>query len=151
MDDPRIASASVSDDLLTMHLEDGRVVSVPIAYYWRLADASSRQRQRFEILPNRRGIHWPDLDEDISIAGVLSGRPARRPDQVMTMTEAAERLGIASRTMRQTVSHMEQEGFRVGETRGRYRVLSQRELGEIAQWRQSRPPGRPPKHRPDRG
>lgn len=122
MDDPRISSASVADDMLSLSLEDGRIVSVPIAFYWRLADATAGQLQRFEVLPNRRGIHWPDLDEDISIRGVLTGAPARPPGRGASMKteDAARQLGIAARTLRQTISRMEEEGFRVGESRGRY-------------------------------
>ena len=145
MDDPRIASASVADDMLSLFLEDGRIVSVPIAFYWRLADATHRQVQRFEILPNRRGLHWPDLDEDISIRGVLTGAPARRPGQraSMKIEEAARHLGIAARTLRKSISRMEEQGFRVGESRGRYRALSEEDLGRITRWRQEHPPGRP--------
>lgn len=145
MDDPRIASATVAGDMLTLTLEDGRIVSVPVAFYWRLADASPRQRQGFEILPNRRGLHWPDLDEDISVQGVLTGRPATRPGcrESLKVDEAAEQLGIAARTLRKTISRMEGEGFRVGEARGRYRALSQADLGEIERFRRAHPRGRP--------
>lgn len=59
--------------MLTVSLEDGRVVSVPLAYYWRLADATDEQLQGFEILPNRRGIHWSVIDEDISIRRGVAG------------------------------------------------------------------------------
>lgn len=153
MDDPRIASATVADDMLSLFLEDGRIVSVPIAFYWRLADATARQLQRFEILPNRRGLHWPDLDEDISIRGVLDGAPARRPGQraSMKVEDAARYMGIAARTLRRTLSRMEEEGFRVGETRGSYRVLSEEDLGQVTRWRQEHPRGRPIRRDPAQG
>ena len=143
-----IASASVAADLLTMDLEDGRILSVPLAYYWRLAQATDAQRQRFEILPNGRGIHWPDIDEDVSIRGALIGMPAKPPGKRATMTldRAAERLGIAPRTVRQTISRMEGEGLRVGESQGRYRVLSEEDLDRLVRWRQY-PPGRPRRKR----
>ena len=145
MDDPRIGSASVADDMLSLFLEDGRIVCVPVAFYWRLADATPGQLQRFEILPNRRGIHWPDIDEDISIRGVLTGVPARRPGRraLIKTEDAARQLGIAPRTLRQTISRMEEEGFRVGESRGRYRALSEEDLAQVSRWRQEHPRGRP--------
>ena len=96
VDDPRIASASVADDMLSLRLDDGRIVSVPIAYYWRLAEATETQRQHFEILPNRRGIHWPDIDEDISARGVLTGTPAKRQDSGRRGPSSTPRSASAS-------------------------------------------------------
>ena len=76
---PRIASLSVDDEAITAHLADGRVVSVPLAWSWRLSEATSEQRANFEILGQGQGVRWPDVDEDISAEGMLSGVPARRP------------------------------------------------------------------------
>ena len=56
----------------------GRTISVPLAWSWRLSDATPEQRQHYELIGDGRGIHWPDVDEDISVAGMLSGVPARR-------------------------------------------------------------------------
>ena len=77
--DPRITSLSVDEDAITAHLADGRVVSIPLAWSWRLSEATSEQRAHFEILGQGHGVRWPDLDEDISAQGMLSGVPARRP------------------------------------------------------------------------
>ena len=63
----------VTDRALVVELCDGRVVSVPLAWYPRLAEASPRERRRWELLGPGIGIHWPDLDEDISIEGLLQG------------------------------------------------------------------------------
>jgi hypothetical protein len=60
---------------------DGRVISVPLAWSWRLSDATTVQRQHFEVIGDGQGVHWPDVDEDISVEGMLHGVPARRPMQ----------------------------------------------------------------------
>ena len=76
---PRIQSVSVSDDLISAQLLDGRTISVPLAWSWRLSEATLEQRSRFEIIGSGSGIHWPDIDEDISVEGMLHGIPAGRP------------------------------------------------------------------------
>ncbi|MGA8054953.1 MAG: DUF2442 domain-containing protein [Burkholderiales bacterium] len=80
-DEPRISSVQVTDDLITAHLVDGRVISVPLVWSWRLSQATAAQRNRFEIIGTGHGVHWPDIDEDISAEGMLFGTPARRPRQ----------------------------------------------------------------------
>jgi hypothetical protein len=77
--EPRIVSVEITDSTLTVNLADGRTISVPIAWSWRLSEATERQRQNFEIIGFGQGVHWPDIDEDISAAGMLSGTPAPRP------------------------------------------------------------------------
>ena len=81
----RIASVDVSDDLITADLVDGRVVSVPLAWSWRLSEATHQQRQNFEIIGDGEGVHWPDVDEDISARGMLQGVPARPPREVVKL------------------------------------------------------------------
>ena len=78
---PRAVEVSVTDDELRVVLADGRALSVPLAWFPRLLHATSAQRQRFELLGDGEGIHWPDVDEDLSVAGLLRGTPApvRRP------------------------------------------------------------------------
>ena len=66
----------VTDRELVVELRDGRVVSVPLAWYPRLAEGSPSERRRWELLGPGIGIHWPDLDEDISIDGLLQGLPS---------------------------------------------------------------------------
>ena len=75
----RIARVEVSDDTITAHLADGRVISVPLAWSWRLSDATPAQREHWRLIGDGHGVHWPDLDEDISAEGMLHGTPARRP------------------------------------------------------------------------
>ena len=79
--DSRVKDVSVTDEFITFHLVDGRVVSVPLAWSWRLCDASPAHRNRFEILGEGYGVHWPDVDEDLSVEGMLYGIPARIPTQ----------------------------------------------------------------------
>jgi hypothetical protein len=77
--EPKIREVSVSEDMITARLADGRAISVPLSWSWRLSDATPEQRKNFEILGSGQGVRWPDLDEDISFEGMLSGAPARRP------------------------------------------------------------------------
>lgn len=77
--DARIASVTVTDDTISAHLVDGRTISVPLAWSWRLSEATPEQRSRFEILGSGSGIRWPEVDEDISVEGMLHGIPAKRP------------------------------------------------------------------------
>ncbi|MGO8747760.1 MAG: DUF2442 domain-containing protein [Thermoguttaceae bacterium] len=71
---PRILRATVSDDTLAVDLEDGRSVSVPIGWYPRLAHGSAGERANFQISGAGYGLHWPDLDEDIGVEGLLLGK-----------------------------------------------------------------------------
>ena len=82
IEDPRIVSVQVTDDAITAQLHDGRMISVPLVWSWRLSEAAPEQRQNYEILGSGEGVHWPDVDEDISAAGMLHGTPARRPKQL---------------------------------------------------------------------
>jgi Protein of unknown function (DUF2442) len=77
--EPRIVELEVTEDAITARLVDGRTVSVPLACSWRLSEATPEQRGRFEIIGTGEGVHWPDLDEDISARGMLQGVPARPP------------------------------------------------------------------------
>jgi len=78
-DDPRIKDVRVSADEITARLTDGRVISVPIAWSWRLSEATPKQRSNFRLIGSGQGVHWPDVDEDISVEGMLHGAPAHRP------------------------------------------------------------------------
>lgn len=71
---PRVVNATVTDDTLSVDLEDGRTVSVPIGWYPRLAHGTPEERANFDISGAGYGIHWPDLDEDIGVEGLLLGK-----------------------------------------------------------------------------
>ena len=77
--DARIQTVTVDDDSISARLVDGRTISVPLAWSRRLSETTPGQRAHFEILGSGSGIHWPEIDEDISVAGMLHGTPARRP------------------------------------------------------------------------
>jgi hypothetical protein len=77
--EPRIVALEVTDEAIIAQLADGRTVSVPLAWSWRLSDATKVQRKRFEIIGSGEGVHWPDIDEDISARGMLQGVPALPP------------------------------------------------------------------------
>ena len=66
----------VSDDTLTVELDDGRTVSVPLAWYPRLLNGASEERSNWRLIGRGEGIHWPNLDEDISITNLLLGKPS---------------------------------------------------------------------------
>jgi hypothetical protein len=77
--EPRLLGIQITEDEIVAHLADGRTISVPLAWSWRLSEASPDQRQKFEIIGDGQGIRWPEIDEDISVEGMLCGSPARRP------------------------------------------------------------------------
>jgi len=91
--DPRIEEVRVTRSKITARLSDGREISVPLAWSWRLSEASPAERANFRIIGSGQGIHWPDIDEDISVEGMLSGTPARRPrsDSGAVVRESAKR------------------------------------------------------------
>jgi len=76
-DTPRIIELQITDESIVAHLADGRVISVPLAWSWRLSEATPAQRSHFEFIGSGLGVHWPDIDEDISATGMLFGIPAR--------------------------------------------------------------------------
>ena len=75
----RIEDVDVSESKITFHLIDGCIVGVPLSWSWRLQKATPEERQNYEISSSRYGVHWPDVDEDLSAWGALRGTPAPRP------------------------------------------------------------------------
>jgi hypothetical protein len=71
---PRVVTVTVTEDTLSVDLEDGRTISVPIGWYPRLAHGTPVERLHFQISGAGYGIHWPDLDEDIGVEGLLLGK-----------------------------------------------------------------------------
>jgi hypothetical protein len=66
----------VSDDTLTVELADGRTVAAPLAWYPRLAHATAPERATWRLIGGGRGVHWPAVDEDVSVENLLAGRPS---------------------------------------------------------------------------
>ncbi|MDZ7792171.1 MAG: DUF2442 domain-containing protein [Spirochaetia bacterium] len=77
----RIKKARITEDEIIAHLVDGRTISVPLTWSWRLSEATETQRNNYELIGDGLGIHWPDVDEDISARGMLMGTPAKPPKQ----------------------------------------------------------------------
>lgn len=65
------------------HLVDGRTISVPLTWSWRLSEATEAQRKNYGFIGDGIGVHWPDIDEDISAQGMLTGSPAKHPKQTV--------------------------------------------------------------------
>jgi hypothetical protein len=74
--DERVAGVEVSEDALSVNLMDGRTIIVPIVWYPRLLNASESERKNWQVCGGGYGIHWPDIDEDLSTEGLLRGAPA---------------------------------------------------------------------------
>jgi len=77
--EPLIREARVTGNEIVAFLTDGRVISVPLAWSWRLSEATPAQRKKFRLIGAGQGIHWPEIDEDISVEGMLYGTSAPRP------------------------------------------------------------------------
>ena len=76
--DERVATVAFTADSISVSLMDGRTISVPLAWYPKLLHASADQRAKWRIAGGGYGIHWPDLDEDLSTEGMLRGAPTPR-------------------------------------------------------------------------
>lgn len=76
--DLRVMDVSIDENRLVVELMDGRLIGVPLAWYPRLANATPEQRNHWELAGAGYGIHWPDIDEDLSTEGLLLGRKAPR-------------------------------------------------------------------------
>ena len=79
-DIPRIMDLQVTDEVITARLADGRTISVPLAWSWRLSEATPEQRGNFELIGSGLGVHWPDIDEDISATWVCSWNRPHKAD-----------------------------------------------------------------------
>jgi hypothetical protein len=73
---PRAVSVAVTSEMIEVGLDDGRVISAPLAWFPRLLHASEGERSRARFIGNGEGLHWPDLDEDVSVEALLAGRPS---------------------------------------------------------------------------
>jgi hypothetical protein len=75
----RVKDVRLTEDTLSVDLLDGRTISVPLAWYPRLLHATPEQRENWQVAGGGFGIHWPEVDEDLSTEGLLRGAPASRP------------------------------------------------------------------------
>ncbi len=98
-EDERVADVNITDDELSVRLMDGRTITVPLAWYPRLLNATPAQRKHWEIAGGGFGLHWPDVDEDLSTEGLLRGAPA--PDGKVRRSQKTLRISknaLRSRT-----------------------------------------------------
>lgn len=77
--DERVKDVRVTEETLSVDLMDGRMIAVPLAWYPRLSTATAEQRAHWQVCGGGYGIHWPDIDEDLSTDGLLRGAPAPQP------------------------------------------------------------------------
>src|ERR1700732_4890815 len=80
--DERVVDVKFAKDSLSVALRDGRTITVPLAWYPRLLHASKAERKNWRVAGAGYGIHWPDIDEDLSTEGLLRGAPAPRAPRV---------------------------------------------------------------------
>jgi hypothetical protein len=99
--DERVLDVRFLDDAISVDLRDGRVITVPLAWYPRLLNATPAQRLNWKIAGGGFGIHWPDIDEDLSTAGLLRGAPAPKPSRKKSRPS---RPSAASPSKRRVVS-----------------------------------------------
>ena len=86
-------SVTVTDDTLAVELADGRAISRPLAWYPRLAGATPQERNNWRLIGGGAGIHWPDLDEDLSVASLLAGRKSGESPQSLARWLKARQSG----------------------------------------------------------
>ena len=96
--EPKAQYVVVTEDKLLVDLADGRTISVPVAWYPRLQDGGPGERNRWRLIGDGEGIHWPDLDEDISVEGLLDGRRSGESERSLRrwFEQRAERRRDAS-------------------------------------------------------
>jgi len=92
LQEARALQLTVSDEALTVDLVDGRTIVVPLAWYPRLWHATQLERNRFEFFGDGAFIHWPDLDEDLTVAGLLAGRRSGESPQSLKKWLEARRV-----------------------------------------------------------
>jgi hypothetical protein len=110
--EPRIAKVEVSDELITAYLVDGRVISVPLAWSWRLSEASPAQCRNWQLIAGGHGVHWPDVDEDLSAEGMLHGIPARPPARRSTARARLVKTSRRAKPKTMSVSRTRHAGGR---------------------------------------
>ena len=90
--EPRIKAIEITEELIIADLADGRTISVPLVWSWRLADATPAQRANYQFIGDGQGVHWPDIDEDISAEGNVDGRTRTPRETACVRCEIREAL-----------------------------------------------------------
>jgi len=89
--DERVVDVKFTKDTLSVTMRDGRTITVPLAWYPRLFHATVAQRRNWQVAGGGYGIHWPEVDEDLSREGLLRGAPAPRPVRAETPPDQVRR------------------------------------------------------------
>jgi len=101
--DLTVRSVTVTTDTLSVELSDGRGVSVPLTWFPRLLHGAPEERERWELIGRGSGIHWPDLDEDISLEGLLVGRSSAESQQSLGRSKRGKNR-LANKTLHPTAT-----------------------------------------------
>src|SRR5437667_7692282 len=99
---PWVARVTVTEDAVVVDLNDGRTVTAPLAWYPRLLHGTARERRNWRLIGGGEGIHWPDLDEDLSVEGLLAGRPSAESQASFKRWLAGRTRPRANRRMQPT-------------------------------------------------
>ena len=96
---PNAENVTITEDTLSVDLSDGRTISVPLAWFPRLLQSTPEERNNWRLIGKGRGIHWEDIDEDISVEGLLAGRPSgeSQPSFKKWLDRRSSRLRRSSR------------------------------------------------------
>jgi hypothetical protein len=89
--DDRVTDLKFTKDALCVALRDGRTITVPLVWYPRLLNASAAERKNWRVTGGGYGIHWPDIDEDLSTGGLIRGAPAPRSAKTKVQSKAGRR------------------------------------------------------------
>ena|SRR5215212_4357926 len=100
--DERVADVEIAEESISVRIKDGRTISVPIVWYPRLLNATEEQRKNWKITGGGYGIHWPDIDEDLSTEGLLRGVPA--PHQ-----KSLDSHAVTTTRQQETAGHVSEE------------------------------------------
>lgn len=99
---PRAVRAIIAKDELTVDLSDGRTVIAPLAWYPRLLHGTGGERKQWRLIGGGEGIHWPALDEDVSVEGLLAGRPSGESQQSFKRWLEARRVRTPNKRLQPT-------------------------------------------------
>lgn len=104
---PTARGVRTTSDTLSVELSDGRTISVPLAWFPRLSHATRQERSNWRLIGRGRGIHWEDIDEDISVENLLAGRPSGE-------SQASFKKWLTTRSARPTKRSVRRRANRVG-------------------------------------
>lgn len=99
---PNAESVNVTEDTLSVDLSDGRTISVPLSWFPRLLHASHEERKNWRLIGKGQGIHWEDIDEDVSVEGLLAGKPSGESQLSFGKWLAARRMRPTKRLSRRS-------------------------------------------------